>query len=83
MQGLGAPRHAAPQPDRPRLYVVGGGLDEAVVRRKQFESAHPEIVITPPGAHTSLWAAHSGGKMLASAYQLGTLLDTLGWLLAL
>ena len=53
------------------------------MRRKQFESAHPEIVITPPGAHTSLWAAHSGGKMLASAYQLGTLLDTLGWLLAL
>jgi hypothetical protein len=60
---------------------ASGGLDEPVLRRKQFERAHPEIVITPPGAHACLWTAHRDGKILASRYQLSALLDTLSWLL--
>jgi hypothetical protein len=60
---------------------VGDGLDEPVVRRKQFERAHPDIVITPPGAHACLWAAHRDGKLLTSRYQLSDLLDALTWLL--
>jgi hypothetical protein len=76
----GVPGHPAPR--SARLRVVGGSLDEAVLRRMQFECAHPEIVITPPGPHTCLWTAHRNGRMLASRYQLGVLLDTLSWLLA-
>jgi hypothetical protein len=62
---------------RPRLRLVSGGPDEAILRRKQFEDAHPEIVITPPATHACLWTAHRDGTMLASGYQLSTLLDTL------
>jgi hypothetical protein len=72
---LASPRHA-------RLSVVGGDPDEAVLRRKQFERAHPEIVITPPGSHSCLWTACRDGKSLAGGYQLSVLLDTLDWLLA-
>ncbi len=75
----GALGYAACQPTR--LRVISGGLDEAVLRRKRFEDAHPEIVITPPGTQTCMWTAHRGAKMLASAYQLSALLDTLGRLL--
>jgi hypothetical protein len=64
-----------------RLRVLSGGLDEAVLRRKRFEVAHPEIVITPPGTRTCLWTACRDGKTMASGYQLSVLLDTLGWLL--
>lgn len=71
----GAPGHAARQPAR--LRVISGGLDDAVLRRKQFKEAHPEIVITPPGPRTCLWTAHRDGTLLASGYQLSTLLDTL------
>ena len=60
-----------------RLRVISGGLDDAVLRRKQFEDAHPEIVITPPGTRTCLWTAHRDGTILASGYQLSALLDTL------
>jgi hypothetical protein len=77
----GAPGRAAPQPARPRLRLISGDLDEAVLRRKRFEGAHPEIVITPPGTHACLWTARRDGEILASGYQLGALLDTLGWLL--
>ncbi len=70
------------QPPQPaRLRLVRGGLDDAVLRRKQFEGAHPEIVISPPGAHTCLWTARRDGTILASRYQLGALLDALGRLL--
>ena len=72
----GAPGHAARQPAR--LRVISGGLDDAVLRRKQFEDAHPEIVITSPGPRTCLWTAHRDGTILASGYQLSALLDTLG-----
>jgi len=72
----GAPGPAAPQ--RARLRVISGGLDDAVLRRKQFEDAHPEIVITAPGPCTCLWTAHRDGTLLASGYQLSALLDTLG-----
>jgi hypothetical protein len=75
--GTGAVGHATPR--QVRLRIVSGGLDEAVLRRKQFEDTHPEIVITPPGTHTCLWTAHRGGKILASGYQLSALLDTLSW----
>jgi hypothetical protein len=72
----GASGHAAPPPAR--LRVISGGLDDAVLRRKQFEDAHPETVITPPGPRTCLWTAHRDGTILASGYQLSALLDTLG-----
>jgi hypothetical protein len=35
---------------RPTLRVVGGGAEDAVVRRQRFEEAHPEAVILPPCA---------------------------------
>jgi hypothetical protein len=74
-------RGGQPGPARARLRVVGGGLDEAVVRRRQFEGAHPEIVITAPGTQTCLWTARRDGTRLASGYELSTLLDTLARLL--
>jgi hypothetical protein len=70
------------QTPQSRLRVVGEGLDDAVPRRKRFEDAHPEIVITPPGARTCLWTARRDGTTLASGYQLSTLLDTLAELLS-
>jgi hypothetical protein len=75
----GTPGYAAPRPARLRL--VRGGLDDAVLRRRKFEDAHPEIVITPPGTHTCLWTARRDGRILASRYQLSALLDALGRLL--
>jgi hypothetical protein len=77
---LGAPGRGVPE--RARLRVVSGGLDEAVARRKQFEGAHPEIVITPPGTRNRLWTARRDGTTLASGYQLSFLLDTLGRMVA-
>jgi len=77
----GGPAHAVSRADRARLHIVAGGLDDTVVRRKRFEDAHPEIVITPPGTQASSWTARRDGKTLASGYHLGALLDTLGWLL--
>jgi hypothetical protein len=76
------PGDAGPRAARPQLRVIGGGLDDTVVRRKRFEVAHPEIVITPPGTQASMWTARRDGKTLASGYHLGALLDTLGRLLA-
>ena len=63
------------------LRIIGGGLDDTVVRRKRFEDAHPEIVIAPPRTQASMWTARRDGKTLASGYHLGALLDTLGRLL--
>jgi len=77
----GAAGHAVPRAARPQLRVIGGGLEDTVVRRKQFEDAHPEIVITLPKTQASLWTARRDGKTLASEYHLGDLLDTLSWLL--
>jgi hypothetical protein len=73
---------ARPRAARPQLRIIGGGLDDTVVRRKRFEDAHPEIVITPPRTQASMWTARRDGKTLASGYHLGALLDTLGRLLA-
>jgi hypothetical protein len=73
--------HAVPWAARPQLRIVGGGPDDTVVRRKRFEDAHPEIVITPPKTQASMWTAGCDGKTLASEYHLGALLDTLGRLL--
>jgi len=81
MQGVQRRGMVPRVPGPARLRLVGGGLDEAVLRRQQFESAHPEIVITAPGAETCLWTAHRGVTRLASGYQLGSLLDTLTVLL--
>ena len=49
--------------------------------RRRFEQEHPDIAISPPETHASLWTARRDGKILASDYQLGGLLDALGWLL--
>jgi hypothetical protein len=77
----GEPGHAVSRAVRAQLHIVGGGLDDTVLRRKRFEDTHPEIVITPPGTQASSWTARRDGKTLASGYHLGALLDTLGWLL--
>ena len=37
-------------PKRSALRAVGGGAEDAVVRRQRFEQAHPEAVILPPAA---------------------------------
>jgi hypothetical protein len=66
---------------RPALRAVGGtGPGDPVMRRQRFEAAHPGITITPPETHASLWTARQDGKILASDYQLGGLLDALEWL---
>jgi hypothetical protein len=71
-------RRAASSDVRPRLHVVGGGPEDAVLRRRRFEAVHPEIVITPPGALDPMWTAYRDGKSLARRYHLGVLLDELG-----
>jgi hypothetical protein len=66
---------------RPALRVVDGtGTEDPVARRRRFEEAHPDVTISPPETHASLWTARQDGKILASGYQLGHLLDALGWL---
>ena len=80
-RGTGRAGHAAARAARPQLRIVGGGLQDTVVRRKRFGEAHPEIVITPPGTQASMWTARRAGKTLASGYYLDALLDTLDWLL--
>ncbi|MGD0604978.1 MAG: hypothetical protein ABSA53_15420 [Streptosporangiaceae bacterium] len=77
----GVPGPAAPRAARPQLRIVDGGLDDAVVRRKRFEEAHPEIVIISPKTQVSIWTARRDGRTLASGYHLGALLDSLDWLL--
>ncbi|MGD0064655.1 MAG: hypothetical protein ABSB76_14575 [Streptosporangiaceae bacterium] len=72
---------AAPWGVRPQLRIVDGGLDDAVVRRKRFEEAHPETVITSPKTQASMWTARRDGKTLASGYHLDALLDSLDRLL--
>ncbi len=49
-------------------------------RRRAFETAHPDVTISAPETHASLWVARRDGKILASGYQLGGLLDSLGLL---
>jgi hypothetical protein len=53
-------------------------------RRRAFERTHPDVVITPPETHASMWTARrkGEGKILASGYQLTDLLDALDWLTA-
>jgi hypothetical protein len=36
--------------DRPALRAVGGGREDPVIRRRQFEAAHPDVTILPPAA---------------------------------
>lgn len=62
----------------PRLRIIdGSGPDDAVVRRRRFEAAYPDVTITPPETHASMWIARQDGKILARDYQLGGLLDAL------
>jgi hypothetical protein len=68
---------------RPALRAVGGtGPGDAVIRRQRFEHAHPDITVTPPETHASMWIARQDGIIVASDYHLGGLLDALGWLTA-
>ncbi len=55
---------------------------DPIERRAAFEAAHPEITISPPGRHDPFWTARQDdGSILASAYMLAKLLDTLARLL--
>lgn len=76
----GFARAVPPRAARPHLRVVGGGLDDTVLRRERVEAAHPEIAIIPPETHAGRWTARCDGKILASQYQLGALLDAVDWL---
>ena len=71
-------------PDRPGLRVVGGGAEDPVIRRRQFEQAHPEAVILPPAA--GRWRAvvpaglipdGDGTRTTLGAWDLGGLMDQL------
>ena len=64
------------------IRLVGSGAEDALVRRRQFEATHPEITISPPETHASLWTASRDGKILASGYMLGDLMDALDWVLS-
>ena len=68
--------------DRPALRAAGGPED-AVVRRRRFEEAHPETVILPPCA--GRWRAvvpaglipGDGTRTTLGAWDLGGLMDQL------
>jgi hypothetical protein len=68
--------------ERPALRAVGG-QEDAVVRRRQFEEAHPEAVILPPAA--GRWRAvvppglipGDGTRTTLGAWDLGGLMDQL------
>lgn len=73
------PSHHAgdtPAGDPPHLQPVPAELD-AVVRRRAFEAVHPDVTISPPETHASLWKARRAGKILATGYHLGDLMDAL------
>ena len=53
---------------------------DSVVRLREFERLHPEVIITGPGPGRLLWVARAGGKILCAEYWLGQLLDDLEWL---
>ncbi len=67
-------------PDRPALRAVGGGGEDAVVRRQRFEQEHPEAVILPPAA--GRWRAvvppglipGDGTRTTLGAWDLGDLM---------
>ena len=76
-------RRSAPS-GTPCLHAALRGLpspSEDLERRRAFETAYPDVTISPPETHANLWTARRGGKILASGYQLGDLLDSLDWLL--
>ncbi len=68
--------------DRPDLRVVDG-REDAVVRRRRFEEAHPETVILPPSA--GRWRAvvpagmipGDGTRTTIGAWDLTDLMDQL------
>ena len=80
---LGARGHAVTGAGRPALRVVGGGAEDAVVRRQRFEEAHPEAVILPPCA--GRWRAvvpaglipGDGTRTTLGAWDLGGLMNQL------
>jgi hypothetical protein len=70
---------------RPPLRLAGEGKEDAVVRRRRFEAAHPEVTILRPGASSSRWRAvvpagavpgEPTGTTIG-AWQLGGLMDQL------
>jgi hypothetical protein len=69
--------------ERPPLRVVGGGAEDAVVRRRRFEQAHPEAVILPPCS--GRWRAvvpaglipGDGTRTTLGAWDLGDLMNQL------
>jgi hypothetical protein len=67
-----------------RLHAAGGRQDDddAVARRQRFEETHPDVTISPPETHASLWTARRDGKILATGYHLCDLMDTLDWVLS-
>jgi hypothetical protein len=64
--------------NQPALRLVGGGGEDAVIRRQRFEQAHPEAVILPPS--TGRWRAVAGGRTLG-AWDLCDLMNQLDVLL--
>ncbi len=71
-----------PGKDRPALRAVGD-REDSVLRRRQFEEAHPEAVILPPAA--GRWRAvilaglipGDGTRTTLGAWDLGDLMDQL------
>ena len=65
------------------LRVVGGGAEDAVVRRRRFEETHPETVILAPAA--GRWRAivppgmipGDGTQTTLGAWDLGDLMNQL------
>ncbi len=65
------------------LRVAGGGAEDPVIRRRQFEAAHPDVTILPPCA--GRWRAvvppglipGDGTRTTLGAWDLGGLMDQL------
>jgi hypothetical protein len=58
------------------MNLISGGYRDNVARREQFEAEHPDVVITSVNRGMA-WYAKRDGEEIATAVDLGRLMDRL------